>query len=170
VTCLAGDGDYSGLGLNPRAELRVEGYRLPVGVDLYAKIHMRACQAKSGFEFFQIMSTGGGSFPVLQLEIRKGNFGVRQNTFKALVPRPLFAEHQREINWEVQFRLVASSSDNRADGYFKVFADGKLVWSYTGKTVYDGANDAWTQYGVYRNAGTSQDQSIEVYHFELGKM
>jgi hypothetical protein len=164
ITCLAGDGDYSGRGLNPRAELRVEGYKLPVGVPLYASITMRACQQSSGFEFFQIMSTGGGSFPVLQLEVRKGSFGVRQNTFKALVPHPLFAEHQKRVQWRIEFVLHGSN------GYFRVYADNQLVWSFKGKTVYDGASSAWTQYGVYRNAGTSQNQAMEVYGFELGPL
>lgn len=163
ITCLGNDKDYSKRGLNPRAELRVENYHVPITVDCYAKISMRSCQTPSGFEFFQIMTNGPGSYPVIQLEIRKGRFGVRYNTFKALVPHPLFAEHQRRIEWEIEFRL------HNVDGFFKVYADKKLVWSHSGSTLYNNSTTAWTQFGVYKNAGTQQNQSIEVYEFEIGK-
>jgi hypothetical protein len=162
ITCFKNDKDYSNLGLNPRAELRVNGYHLPANAPLYARIDMKLNHKDSKFEFFQIMQHNGRASPILQLEVRKGKFGVRYTNFNnGLIVVPLFNEHLDNAIWDIEFLSHTSN------GYIRVYYNGKQVWELKGRTISNNVSNVWTQYGVYRNAGTDIDQSITVNEFLL---
>jgi len=162
ITCFKDDKDYSGLNLNPRAELRVDGYKLKPQTAYRATIQMQLGQRDSGFEFFQIMVA---SFPALQLEVRDGKFGVRVKDVdkNQLNPVGLVDAHTNPVLWEVEFFL------DYMRGYFNVFMDKKKVWSMSRKTMERRPSNtsAWTQYGVYKNRGNANDQTLIVDYLKL---
>jgi hypothetical protein len=158
ITCFKDDNDYSNLGLNPRAELRVNGYFIPVNKPLYVRIDMKLNHYDSRFVFFQIMQYDSGrAGPILQLEVRNGKFGVRYNNFNnGLSVAPLFDENLENAIWDIELL------NHISNGYIRVYYNGKQVWELKGRTISDSSPNAWIQYGVYRNSGTNIDQSVTI--------
>lgn len=161
MTCFKSDGDYSGLGLNPRAELRLEGVRLQNGISYKLGIELQVLRAPAGFEFFQIMRD---SKPTLQLEVRNGQLGVRYFDFAKghLYPIPLQPLAPRtRMRWEIRAFLAPDG------GRFEVFLDGVSVWSRVGNNVGGSNTRNWIQYGVYCNQRPEVDQSILVHEVTI---
>jgi hypothetical protein len=164
ITCFKEDADYTRTTLNPRAELRVEGYPLQENVAYSVTITHQIGAMNAGFEFLQIMNQKPAASPLLQLEVRKGQFGVRYWNFRdALLVVPLFPVHLRKVTWVVECLLHPSQ------GYFRVLCDGKEVWKRQGQTLVAGSKRQWIQYGVYKNAASATDQSMTVHTFAISK-
>ncbi len=167
IVCLSTDKDYTGSGLNPRAELRVQKYQLPLGRKYKVTIQLHLPRTRNvGAEIFQIMNSNP-SKPTLQLEVRKQKFGVRYKDGNPLVVKPLFDEYaNKSIRFEVEFVLDVNK------GYFKVWKDGEFMWEKGAPTIPIDTTTSWLQYGVYKNGtgNNSQDQSVVFEYFKIEEL
>lgn len=161
ITCFKDDKDYSNTNLNPRAELRLENYKLPINKQYKVTFIMKLPFSNSGFEFFQIMVL---SKPVLQLEIRKQKFCARYHDGRNLISVPFHDEIiKKDIKWEVEYKLDSKN------GYYKVYKDDRLIWSKTGQNIFNPSSKTnWFQYGVYKNgSGHKNDHSVIYKHLKI---
>lgn len=163
-----GDVDYNSSGLNPRTELSFRpSLERSTSKEIYfqLKTYFPANQASVfSAEFIQFWvhgTTGNDTDIPLQIEVRNGNFGARLPRSPGFVTpfsgKSLSANLSRWITWEVK----AKFSNN--GGYWKIFMDGELVFTYSGPINYwPGNSGTWhPQFGAYANkSGTG---TMEIY-------
>jgi hypothetical protein len=166
ITCFKEDKDFANLGLNPRAELRLENFKLKFKQRYKITTQVLFPHANAGFEFLQIMISGPAR-PTFQLEVRRNKISARHSDGKNLLSIPLLNEEPNKlIQFETEFYL-----DNSNNGFIYVYKDGKQIWSKQGITIHGKSSNAWLQYGVYKNGtGSNTDQSVIYKYFKLEEL
>lgn len=149
--------------LNPRTEMRLRKWDMPLEEDLYFSMKTRNPNSAFSAEFFQIMGRdlGGGAGPRLQVEIHNGVYKARRSgrfTIKAGHEDPR-KDDGKWVKWELYYKL--SPSESR--GYFKLYKDGVLVWEVKGATWIAGVtSQGWLQYGCYVNNNGIDEMRIDI--------
>lgn len=167
ITCFAADGDYSGRGLNPRAELRLESLRLPLQKRYRATITIKSI-AKSTFnmEFFQIMHF---SQPIFQLDFHGGGYNARY-----LDVNKKEKYRQRIAPWRAGEGLetwtVEWFQDVSQKAFISVSLDGKVLWTRQAPNSTRPDGTSWLQYGVYKAGNNNQDMWLDVARFVVAEV
>lgn len=163
IICFGNDQDYSRNGLNPRTELRLQGYQLPTGKRHRVIYRVNApAQSNANFEMLQFMKS---SYPWLQIDLLNGDYNARYFDFsRRWLKRDKIASWVPDqlLEWQIDF-LQSSGSD----AFIIVWLNGKEVWRRNAPNS-SGSGTAWLQYGVYK-AGSSggQDRFIDVHRLAI---
>ncbi|MCU0431194.1 MAG: Ig-like domain-containing protein [Cytophagaceae bacterium] len=155
-----GDVDYSNISLNPRTELsfrpsleRVASKEIYFQLKTYFPANQATLFSAEFIQFWLHGTTGTDSRIPLQIEVRNGNFGARlprsPGFMTPFAGKKLSAYTEKWITWEVHAKF------NRNNGYWKVYMDRELVFTYSGPTNYwPGDSGTWhPQFGIYSNNG-----------------
>lgn len=148
VVCFPSDRDIFGKNLHPRSELRLnrwfKNHRVVVSLQLSIP------NTHNNFIFFQLMAD---YFPLIQLEIREGYFGVRYKDFSRnqLIRTPVIKADSSKHEWKIH-AFVDSTHPDQGINYIIVYLDNKIVfYSTTVAIPRTPPRKHWIQLGVYRS-------------------